>query len=241
MPDETSDNLISLNNVSYCVDNKTLLNDVSVHTNAKRIGVVGRNGSGKSTLARVLCGLTEVSSGSVRINQVDVARDRKRAINTVGMLFQNPDHQVIFPTVEEELAFGLQQQGSSQQNVHDDVKQILEKFNVSHWLEKSINTLSQGQRHLVCLMAVLLMRPKLIILDEPYAGLDIPTISQLNRFLEDVDATIVHITHQVELIKNYEMVWWMDEGHLIASDKPNVVLPLFLEKMTALGKQNVVF
>lgn len=241
MPDDTSDNLISLNNVSYCVDNKTLLNDVSVHTNAKRIGVVGRNGSGKSTLARVLCGLTEVSSGSVRINQVDVARDRKRAINTVGMLFQNPDHQVIFPTVEEELAFGLQQQGSSQQNVHDDVKQILEKFNVSHWLEKSINTLSQGQRHLVCLMAVLLMRPKLIILDEPYAGLDIPTISQLNRFLEDVDATIVHITHQVELIKNYEMVWWMDEGHLIASDKPNVVLPLFLEKMTALGKQNVVF
>jgi len=172
---------IELSDVSFAIVDETIVERLSLSAVERRIGIVGRNGSGKSTLARLLCGLIEPSSGTVRVAGIDVANDRHQAIRTVGMLFQNPDHQIIFPTVEEELSFGLQQLGTARSEAQNRVHEVLHKFGVEQWAGKSVSVLSQGQRHLVCLLAVLLMKPRLVVLDEPYAGLDIPTTMQLTR------------------------------------------------------------
>lgn len=231
---------IEVSDAAYSIGERVILNPMSFSSTESRIGIVGRNGSGKSTLARLLCGLIEPTAGSVKVAGVEVAKDRQNAIRTVGMLFQNPDHQVIFPTVEEELGFGLEQLGYERKDVISQVRSALVRFNIEHWSLKSISTLSQGQRHLVCLIAVLLMQPKLIVLDEPYAGLDIPTIAQLSRFLHNVDATIVHVSHQIESLRDYNRILWIEEGELIMDGEPASVLQAFIERMQQIGESDVI-
>ncbi|MCL4143287.1 UNVERIFIED_CONTAM: hypothetical protein GTU68_036632 [Idotea baltica] len=231
---------IELSAVSYSEGGAHILKDIEFNASEHRIGVVGRNGSGKSTLARLLCGLIAPSSGSVQLYGVDVFKDRHAAIKTVGMLFQNPDHQIIFPTVEEELAFGLTQLGLNSSEASLKVAHLLEQFEATHWLKKSVSVLSQGQRHLVCLMAILLMQPRLVILDEPYAGLDIPTAMQLNQYLSSIDAAIVHISHQPETFNHYDRVLWLEEGKIVLDDSPATVLPEFTQQMKELGRSHAL-
>jgi len=151
------------------------------------------------------------------------------------MLFQNPDHQIIFPTVEEELSFGLQQLGTARADAINFTRDALCQFGVGDWATKSVSVLSQGQRHLVCLIAVLLMKPRLVVLDEPYAGLDIPTTMQLTRHLDHIDAVVVHVTHQPDTLLNYERVLWLEAGELVMDGSPELVLPEFTRRMQQLG------
>jgi biotin transport system ATP-binding protein len=225
-----------LKNVHVTRDNKSILRDVSVQVHARRIGIVGRNGSGKTTLARVLAGLVEVNSGTVVIGEIDPAKDRKMAINTVGILFQNPDHQIIFPTVEEEIAFGLLQQGHSAHDAALIVDKTLAEFDKSHWAQAAIHQLSQGQKQLVCLMSVLAMKPRVVILDEPFSGLDLPTKMQLGRYFERVTADIIHISHDPDVLNSYDHVLWMDEGALRLQGAADVVLPAFVAEMQMIGE-----
>ena len=118
--------LIDIDRISYTPGGTPVLRDVSLKSDAARIGVVGRNGSGKTSFERVLSGLVAADTGQVRLNGVDVAHDRRRAIGAVGILFQNPDHQIIFPTVEEEIAFGLLQMGQSKAEAARGVAAILD-------------------------------------------------------------------------------------------------------------------
>lgn len=228
-------NLIVLNNASYSIGSTEILKDINLRSDHQRIGVVGRNGSGKSTLARLLCGLVAPTSGTISIADIDVAHDRYNAIRTVGMLFQNPDHQIIFPTVEEELVFGLRQLDQSQEDAQSAARNILEKFKCAHWASLSVSTLSQGQRHLVCLMAVLLMKPRVVVLDEPYAGLDIPTTMQLKKHLEAIDSAIVHISHDPEMLREYEYVLWLEQGEIVAEGEAAETLQAFSKRMQQLG------
>lgn len=226
---------IELNDVRYCIAGESILQGLSFTADQQRIGIVGRNGSGKSTLARLLCGLINPSSGTIRVAGIDVAHDRHQAIRTVGMLFQNPDHQIIFPTVEEELGFGLQQLGMSRENAREHTHDALCKFGIEDWAGKSVSALSQGQRHLVCLLAVMLMKPRLIVLDEPYAGLDIPTTMQLTRHLDNVEAVVIHVSHQTDALLNYERILWLEAGEIVNDGTPESVLPAFTERMKELG------
>ncbi|WP_417607656.1 energy-coupling factor ABC transporter ATP-binding protein [Primorskyibacter flagellatus] len=203
---------ITLEGVSYSRDGREVIAKTLLDISDARIGLVGRNGSGKTTLARLLAGLVRPDSGRVLINGVDVARDRRAAIRTVGILFQNPDHQIIFPTVEEELAFGLRQLGRSKDAARDGAAAMLARFGKTHWQGRAVATLSQGQRHLVCLMSVLAMEPALIILDEPFTGLDIPTTRQMHRYLAQVGPSVLHITHDPAALAGYDRVIWMDNG-----------------------------
>lgn len=231
---------LTLTNVSYSIGQVDILKNINLASDHHRIGIVGRNGSGKSTLARLLCGLIQPTSGTLRVNDVDVFQDRHSAIRTVGMLFQNPDHQIIFPTVEEELIFGLRQLGQSQSDAKLLALAMLEKFECTVWAGKSVSTLSQGQRHLVCLMAVLLMKPSIVVLDEPYAGLDIPTTIQLKQHLEAIDAAIVHISHDPAMLQSYDHVVWIENGEIEAAGEATETLQAFSEKMHQLGASHAL-
>lgn len=231
----TSPSLIKATDVGLDIDGRAILQDVSLQADERRIGIVGRNGSGKSTLARLLAGLVAPTSGTIKIDGVDVGKDRKAALASVGILFQNSDHQIIFPTVEEELAFGLLQQGHSKVQADELVGAILSRFAKAHWAKQAVHQLSQGQKRLVCLMAVLAMGPKVILLDEPFAGLDIPTQIQLARYLDRVDVMLVHISHEPAHLNGCERIIWL-EGGVVEMDGPREsVLPTFQSRMEQLG------
>ncbi|MEM7519901.1 MAG: ABC transporter ATP-binding protein [Pseudomonadota bacterium] len=227
--------MIELNQASYLVDGRALLSDISFRVDARRIGIIGRNGSGKTTLARMMAGLVPPTSGLVRVDGVDVSRDRKAALRKVGILFQNPDHQIIFPTVEEELGFGLRQMGRSAEEVTQEVIKVLDRFDRRDWFKAALHQLSQGQRQLVCLMAVLAMRPDVILLDEPFSGLDIPTAMRLARIFDGVEATLVQITHDPTVLRSYDRLIWIDAGRVVMEGEVAQVLPAFQGRMAALG------
>lgn len=230
--------MIDLADVRYAPGETRVLDGVTLCTNARRLGVLGRNGSGKTSLARVMSGLVAPDAGTVRIDGVDVAQDRKAALQVVGILFQNPDHQIIFPTVEEELAFGLTQMGQTKAQAATAVARMLARFDRAHWAKAAIHQLSQGQRQLVCLMAILAMAPKVIILDEPFSGLDIPTTRSLQRVLDQLDVTLVQITHDPAGLAGYDQVIWLEAGQIVASGTPAEVIPAFRQKMEDVGRHD---
>lgn len=226
---------IEVANVTFGVEGKVILHDVTLRTSTKRIGIVGRNGSGKSTLARVIAGLVCPRSGAAKINGHDMAKDRKQALREVGILFQNPDHQIIFPTVREEISFGLRQMGQSKADADRVTVRTLESFAKSHWIDAHVHALSQGQKHLVCLMAIVAMAPKVVILDEPFTGLDIPTKAQLTRYLGHYEGSLVHITHDPDDLRGYDHVVWLEQGRIVDAGEAEAVLQAYVTAMTEMG------
>ncbi len=152
------------------------------------------------------------------------------------MIFQNPDHQIIFPTVQEEIAFGLQQQGMSKAAAAQAALEVLRQHQRTDWADRNCHTLSQGQRHYLCLMAVLAMEPSIIILDEPYAGLDIPTSMQLHNALDAVQQSLVLITHEPEVLAGFDRVIWIDDGAIRMDGSAESVLRDFVATMKTLGQ-----
>lgn len=226
---------IEFDNVSFEASGRPVLSGVTLRSSARRVGLVGRNGSGKSTLARLLAGLVQPSAGQVRVGGVDVFHDRRAAIGTVGILFQNPEHQIIFPRVADEIAFGLRQQGIGKAQAEQQAAAVLASFDKLHWRDATVANLSQGQKHLVCMMAVLASRPRLLILDEPYAGLDIPTRLQLGRYLGRIPTRLFHISHEPTDVENCDELFWLDRGRIVAGGAPGALLPRFTAEMKRLG------
>lgn len=227
-----------LRGVSVRLGGPAILHDISFDIRERRIGIVGRNGSGKTTLARVIAGLLAPDGGTAEIDGTDMAKDRKAALRTVGILFQNPDHQIIFPTVEEEISFGLVQMGRKRDAAALETREILQRFGKSHWAGAATHALSQGQKQLVCLMAVLAMRPAVIVLDEPYSGLDIPTRLQLMRFVDEVEASVIQITHDPDSVRHFERVIWVDRGRIREDGEAAGVLAEFEGQMRNWGEQD---
>lgn len=230
-----SDDGIVLTGASLALAGKPVLHDLTLRLADQRIGIIGRNGSGKSTLLRLMAGLLAPTAGTVRVDGIDPARDRKALLPRLGILFQNPDHQILFPTVEEELAFGLHQMGIAKSVAREKVSAHLAQHGRSHWQGISVATLSQGQRHWLCLQAVLLMAPRTILLDEPLAGLDLPTQTRLARAFAGLPQRLITITHDPATLRDCDRVIWLDSGRIAADGPPGHVLPRFEAEMTRLG------
>ncbi|MGH1353469.1 MAG: energy-coupling factor ABC transporter ATP-binding protein [Thalassovita sp.] len=232
---QTGQATVRLSDAHYARETTQVFDGLTLELTEKRVAVVGRNGSGKSQLARLIAGLAAPDQGEVSVGGVDVAKDRKAAIATVGILFQNPDHQIIFPTVGEELTFGLTAQGTPKAEATEAARQMLARFERSDWYDRAVHGLSQGQRHLVCLMAVLAMAPKLIVLDEPFAGLDLATTVRLGRYLDGLEQSLIHISHDLSALSGYDRVIWLERGAVQMDGPPTQVLPEYERQMRAWG------
>ena len=228
---------IILDDVALSIEGRAVLAPLSLRLDEGRIGIVGRNGSGKTSLLRLIAGLQEPDRGRVTVGGVDMARDRAGAIRRLGILFQNPDHQIIFPTVEEEIAFGIRQLGVPRDAARQQAQAVLAAHGRADWASRSTQALSQGQRHYLCLMAVLAMAPDVILLDEPFTGLDLPTTMQLRRALDGLGQQLVMVTHDPALLAGYDRVLWLDEGRLQADGPAGAVLAAYTERMTELGQE----
>ena len=241
-PQDTRSDLASegivLEGASVRLGGQLVLEDFSLRLTEARTGILGRNGSGKTTLLRLIAGLIPADSGTVRVDGADPFKDRKTALRTLGILFQNPDHQILFPTVQEELAFGLVQQGMSRPEALAQVQAALAAERLSHWAPMAVSTLSQGQRQRLCLMAVLLMAPRTILLDEPLSGLDLPTQARLVRRLAGLPQRLVTITHDPTSLASADRVIWIDRGRIVADGRLREVIPAFIAEMDRIGAQD---
>lgn len=229
---------IEIADVRVRLGDRTVLDGFSLNLTQHRIGILGRNGSGKTTLLRLIAGLIPAASGTVRVDGFDPYTDRRAALAAIGILFQNPDHQILFPTVEEELAFGLAQQGLSQAEALARANAALQSDARGHWAKAPVTTLSQGQRHYLCLLAVLLMAPRTILLDEPLAGLDLPTQARLTRRFAALPQRLVTITHDPATVHDCDRVVWIEAGRIAADGPPGDVIPAFSAEMARIGARD---
>lgn len=212
---------------------KDVLSDVTLSLSERRIGLIGRNGSGKTTLLRLMAGLVAPSSGTVRVDGLDPAQARKAMLGRLGILFQSPDHQILFPTVLEELSFGLRQMGRA--DAEGIARAALMREGRSDWADLPVATLSQGQKQWLCLTAILLMGPATILLDEPFAALDLPMAARLARRLEGLAQRLVVISHAPASLAGCDRVIWLEGGRVRANGPPAQVLPAYEGEMARLG------
>jgi biotin transport system ATP-binding protein len=238
-PQDTGPPEIMLDKAELARGGVRVLGPMSLQLPVRRLGIVGRNGSGKSSLLRLLSGLAPPSAGRVRIAGIDPATDRAAAIRTVGILFQNPDHQIIFPTVAEELAFGLEQIGLTRPSAAARVAVELVRHGRADWGPRQVQSLSEGQRRWLCLMAVLAMGPRVLLLDEPFAGLDIPTITALEAEFAALPLALVTITHDPAQLADYDHILWLEGGMIAAQGHPDAILPEYLAEMRRLGARGL--
>lgn len=200
---------------------------LSLTLGERRIGLVGDNGSGKSSLLRLLNGLLLPDAGEVRVFGQETRAARRALPAEVGFVFQNVDHQIIFPTVGEEIAFGPLEQGLAKAEAHARVDHLLAAHGCAGWEIRAIEELSEGQKQLVCILSALASGPRLLLLDEPFASLDLPTRLSLAARLAALDLRIVMATHDLHLLDGFDRVLWLKEGRIAADGAPREVLALY--------------
>ncbi len=227
--------VIKLDRACVTLQGRKVLRDITLTLSEPRIGIIGRNGSGKTTLLRLIAGLIAPTTGQVRVGSLNPAQDRKAMLGQLGILFQNPDHQILFPTVREELGFGLRQMGLSASEADARVLQMLAAEGRSAWADAPCHHLSQGQRHYLCLMAVVLMGPQTLLLDEPLAGLDLPTQARLSRRFACLPQRLITISHDPASVRDCDRVIWLEGGAIRADGAPAPVLTAFEAEMERIG------
>lgn len=206
---------IELEDVTLVRGATTVFEGLTLSMSERRIGVIGDNGAGKSSLFRVACGLERPQAGRVRVNGREL-RPNARTSNGVGMMFQNPDDQIIFPTVDEEVGLGLQAHGVSRREAKARAREWLAGRGLGHWVERAVASLSQGQRQHVCWLALMISAPGVLLLDEPFASLDLPGQALLQREIERAEPQVFVSTHVLEHVRDFARVVWLDHGRIRA-------------------------
>ncbi|MDF2997641.1 MAG: transporter related protein [Xanthobacteraceae bacterium] len=218
---------IRLDNVTLRRGGREVLSALSLTLTERRIGLIGDNGSGKSSLVRLMNGLLSADVGSVTVHGLDAAKDSSELPRKVGFIFQNPDHQIIFPTVIEEVAFSLEQTGLSRREAASEAKLALARFERAHWADRPVHALSEGEKQLLCIIAVLVMQPAVLVLDEPFSALDLPTRRRLEALIATLDQQVILIAHELDAFGGYDRVLWLEAGRVRMDGAPGEVIAAY--------------
>ncbi|MDR2817671.1 MAG: energy-coupling factor transporter ATPase [Oscillospiraceae bacterium] len=239
-------NMIELKNVHFSYesatkDTKLALNRINLKISCGEfVAVVGANGSGKSTLAKHLNGLLIPTSGDVLVLGANTKCEEDSIFikKNVGMVFQNPDNQLVFTIVEEDVAFALENLGVPQQEMRERVEKTLSQLNILEYKNASNAELSGGQKQLVAIAGVLVINPKFIVLDESTAMLDPQSRDDvmciLKKLNSELGIAVVLITHFMEEAALAERIIVMNEGKVELDDSPRQVFKK-LELLESIG------
>jgi len=226
--------MISVDNVTVERDERVALADISLTVSERRVGIIGLNGSGKSTLVRLFNGLVLPTSGSVTSYGLDTAKEAKLVRQKVGFVFQNPENQIIMPLVKDDIAFGLKNLRLGKDVVRQRTGEALERLSIGHLGERESHSLSGGEKQMVALAGVLAMGPATIIFDEPTTMLDLKNRRLLFAQIESLEQQAIVVTHDLDMLTDFERVLVIDQGRLAFDGTPDDALGFYTETCCAL-------
>ncbi len=212
--------MIQFQNVSVSFQSQTILNQLSFELSHHRVAIFGLNGSGKTTLLKTLNGLIAPSLGQILVNQHCTIQNTKQVREQVGLIFQNPEHQIIFPTVEEELGFGLKNQKYDSGVIEQKTTGILEHFKWEAFRKKNCYELSGGEKKLLTLLSILVMNPTVLVFDEPMCFLDLKRQCEWKNIMQKLEQMMIVTTHRLEDVADFEHALVLHEGQLIFEGLP---------------------
>ena len=228
--DSSSDSILKVEGLSVSYgDNPTIIEDLSFSLKkGERLAIVGKNGAGKSTLAKALCGFVP-SQGKLTYKGQDISQDSIAGRSErIGFVLQNPNQMISQTMIFDEVALGLRLRGIEEAEVEERVHEVLKTCGLYSFRKWPISALSFGQKKRVTIASILVLKPEIIILDEPTAGQDYKTYTDIMNFLDSLQKqghTIVMITHDMQLMLEYsDRCLVVVEGEIIADDKPVTIL-----------------
>lgn len=224
-------NKIEMKNCVFSYDGEhNVINNVSFHVEkGTYTTVIGHNGSGKSTIAKLLIGLLEKKSGQILVDGIELNEENQYIIrDKIGIVFQNPDNQFIGSTVEDDIAFGLENHQVEPKEMQPIIEKFAARVNMSDYLHREPSTLSGGQKQRVAIAGVLAMNPEILILDEATSMLDPKGKYEINQLIHELHEknklTILSITHDIEEVAASDYVIVLDSGKVIMEGKPEEIL-----------------
>ncbi|MCL2533360.1 MAG: energy-coupling factor ABC transporter ATP-binding protein [Nocardiaceae bacterium] len=206
--------------VHHSYGERTVLAGIDLTLTEARIGIIGANGSGKSTLARMINGLVTPTSGTVTVDDLDTARKGRQVRRKVGFVFTDPDHQIVMPTVSEDIAFSLRRSSLSKSERAERIAQVLADFGLSGHADHPTHQLSGGQKQLLALAAVMVTEPDIIVADEPTTLLDLRNARLMRSTLAGLPQQLVVVTHHLDLLADFDRVIVIDGGRVAADGTP---------------------
>ena len=223
---------LEIKNLSFSYDGSNkVIDDISFSVEKGTfVSVLGHNGSGKSTLAKLIVGLLEKESGQIFFNDVEIDDKNLRDLQTkTSLIFQNPDNQFVGSTVEDDIAFGLENRCFPHDQMQAEIERFADSVNMLDHLKKEPINLSGGQKQRVALAGALILRPEILILDEATSMLDPKGKSTVRRVIdrihkENKELTIISITHDIDEALLSDKVLILSKGKLVKEGKPQDIL-----------------
>ncbi len=247
--------MIKIENVSFKYkESEMILNNLNFQINEGEIvAIVGKNGSGKSTIGKLISGILKLKSGKILIDDIDISKNAKDLNQKVGIVFQNPENQIIFSNIYDEIAFSLQ--NLSKEEIEKRIEEALKKVDMLDALNKDLYTLSLGQKQRVMIAEILARNPKYIILDEPTAMIDSlgkEKIYEIIKNLKKQGYTIICITNLADeilladrtlILKNGQIASEISKNELLQKidifKKYEIKLPTILEIIARLKENGI--
>jgi len=194
--------LVTFENVYFEKDNTLILKGINFCIKKKRTGIIGDNGSGKSSLLQIIKNIEIPSSGKIYSKL------------TSALIFQNPDHQILCPTVVDELCFGQMEMGIAKNEVENKLNLLLSRYQVTYLLDKTTHELSEGEKQLVCILSALMDDPDIILLDEPFSSLDLKNQEKFLQIILELKQPIIMASHQLNLLEEFDEIIWLEAGQI---------------------------
>lgn len=224
---------IEFRDVAVNYDGEQILAPLNVSLTEQRIGVIGSNGSGKSTTVRLINGLIEPTSGLVLYDGLTPERHGKEIRKRVGFVFSDAESQIVMPRVADDVAFSLRRFKLPRDEVKRRVAEVLERFELTDRAEHSPHTLSGGEKQMLALASVLVIEPDTIIADEPTTLLDLRNRRRIVRELMALDQQLIVVTHDLEMLRDFDRVLVIDDGQLVYDGAPGEAIAFYTDLMDA--------
>ncbi|MFC0180498.1 energy-coupling factor ABC transporter ATP-binding protein [Thorsellia kenyensis] len=223
--------MIQFNQVSLTLSGKPILKPFDLSIDQARVGIIGSNGGGKSSLVRLINGLLLPTEGEVLVDGFDTCKARKTVRQKVGFVFQNPDNQIVMPTVGEDFAFGLKNKGLSKDEIASLCEEFLTQYGLWEFKDSPAHLLSGGQKQLLAILGVLATKPEYIVFDEPTTLLDLRNRKKIAQLIDSLSIKVIMITHDLVLLNNFQRVLVLDEGVIKVDSSPKEAIKFYEDLM----------
>ena len=218
--DNQTNSVLEIKNLTFTYEKAStnpIINKLNLSIKSNEIiAIVGPNGAGKTTFLKLLVGLLKPYEGTFFLNNQEILNHRD-LLHSIGLVFQNPDEQVFFPKVEDDISFGLRNLGLKETDISEKVHNVMHKLKITYLSGRSFFSLSFGEKKKVSIAGVLVTKPEILILDEPTIGLDPWSKNEFISMFKEVssESSLIITTHDYDLLKEANRIYFLWDGSFI--------------------------